>query len=105
MKFIISSSLLYSHLQSISKVIASKSTLPILDNFLFKVKKNDLTIIASDLETTLITKITLDNVEGDGHIAVESKRLLDILKEFPEQPLTFDFNTENFFILLKIWKN
>jgi DNA polymerase III subunit beta len=96
MKFIISSSLLYSHLQSISKVIASKNTLPILDNFLFKVKKNDLTIIASDLETTLITKIPLDNVEGDGNIAIESKRLLEILKEFPEQPLTFDFNTENF---------
>jgi len=95
MKFIISSSLLLGHLQAISRVISSKSTLPILDNFLFKISNNELTAIASDLETTLITRINLQNAEGEGNIAIEAKRLLDILKEFPEQPLTFDIDTEN----------
>jgi DNA polymerase-3 subunit beta len=39
--------------------------------------------------------MTLDNVDGDGVIAIEAKRLNDILKEFPEQPLTFEINLEN----------
>ena len=36
MKFIVSSASLYSHLQAISRVINSKSTLPILDNHGFR---------------------------------------------------------------------
>ena len=94
MNFIVSSSELLSHLQSIGKVILSKNTLPILDNFIFKVVGNKLTIKASDLETTLISKIELQNVTGEGEIALDSHRLLDILKEFPEQPLTFIVNHE-----------
>jgi len=62
----------------VSRVISSKNTLPILDNFLFKLKGNELEITASDLETTLTTKITLDNVMGDGSIAIPFKILIDI---------------------------
>ena len=94
MKFIVSSSELLSHLQSVSKAISGKSTIPILDSFLFELNKGELTITASDLESTLITKISLENIEGTGKIALEAKRLLDILKEFPEQPLTFEIDSE-----------
>jgi len=94
MKFVISSTELLSHLSSISKVISSKHTLPILDNFLFKLQNSELVITATDLETTMITRIELDNVEGEGTIALEAKRLTDMLKEFPEQPLTFEINSE-----------
>ncbi len=96
MNFIVSSTELLSHLQAVSKVISSKTTLPILNNFLFSMAGNKLTITASDLETTLITKMTLENVTGDGSIAVEARRLTDALKEFPEQPLTFNMNLETF---------
>ncbi len=95
MKFIVSSSTLSAHLQKISKAISGKSTIPILDSFLFDLDNNELTLTASDLESTLVTKIELDNTEGNGKIALEAKRLLDILKEFPEQPLTFEIDTEN----------
>lgn len=91
MKFVVSSTELLSRLQSISRVISSKNVLPILDSFLFEVIENGLIIIASDLETTMRTRIALDNVEGQGKVAVEAKRLTDILKEFPEQPLIFEF--------------
>ncbi len=96
MKFVVSSTDLLSHLASVSKVISSKSTMPILDNFLFKLTETDLTITASDLESTLITKMELDNIEGEGLIAVPAKLLIDTLKEFPEQPLTFQVNNENY---------
>ena len=95
MKFVVSSTELMSHLQAISRVINPKNTLPILDNFLFDLQDKELTITASDLDSTLITTLFIDNSDGGGQIAIEAKRLTDILKEFPEQPLTFDINMEN----------
>ncbi|HPV87906.1 MAG TPA: DNA polymerase III subunit beta [Bacteroidales bacterium] len=94
MKFVVSSSELLGRLQSVSRVIASKNTLPILDNFLFDLSGNSLTITASDLETTLRTTMTLDNVMEQGSVAIPARILTDSLKEFPEQPLTFTFNKE-----------
>lgn len=94
MKFVVSSTELLSRLQSISRVISSKNTLPILDNFLFDLSGNTLTIMASDLESSMRTRISLDNVDGGGKVAIEAKRLTDILKEFPEQPLIFEINQE-----------
>ena len=96
MNFVVSSSELFAHLQSINKVISSKNSLPILDNFLFQVEGKNLQVTASDLESTLITSLELTNVEGNGIVAVEAKRLLDILKEFSEQPLTFNIDTKTF---------
>lgn len=98
MKFVVSSTEILNHLTAISRVISSKSTLPILDNFLFNLEENKLTITASDLETTLITWVELENTEGIGEIAVPAKLLIDTLKEFPEQPLTFQINSETFAI-------
>lgn len=92
MKFVVSSSELLCHLQAISRVISSKNTLPILDNFLFNLSGNDLEITASDLESTLITRMKLENTDGDGSIALPARILLDTLKEFSVQPLTFDIN-------------
>ena len=82
MKFTVSSSVLFNHLQSVGKVIASKSALPILDNFLFELVGNQLAITASDQETTLTTSIAVENAEGNGKIAMASKTLLESLKEF-----------------------
>ncbi len=92
MKFVVSSTMLLSHLSVVSRVISSKNTLPILDNFLFRLKGNELEIVASDLESTLSTKIVLDNVQDEGSIAIPYKILIDTLKEFSEQPLTFEID-------------
>ena len=96
MKFVVSSTELLSHLSAISKVINSKNTLPILDNYLFLLEDNRLTVTASDLESTLITSLELENTSGTGTIAVPAKRMNDTLKEFPEQPLTFQIDPESF---------
>jgi len=95
MKFVVSSTLLLSHLQAISRVINSKNSLPILDNFLLEIKGNTLTMTASDIETTLITSMSVENAEGDGKVAVVSRLLLDTLREFADQPLTFSINDSN----------
>jgi len=95
MKFVVSSTELLKHLNAISRVISSKNTLPILDNFLLKLEGKSLLITASDLETTLITRIELENSAEDGVIAVQAKIMLDTLKEFPEQPLTFNIDPDS----------
>ncbi|MGD9978507.1 MAG: DNA polymerase III subunit beta [Bacteroidales bacterium] len=100
MKFVVSSTELLSHLSVVSRVISSKNTLPILDNFLFKLEGNELEITASDLESTLTTRLTLENVSGDGAVAIPYKILIDTLKEFSEQPLTFDINTSSLSIVI-----
>ncbi len=100
MKFNVSSSVLLSKLQPIGKVIASKNALPILDCFLFSLNGSTLTVTASDSETSLVT--TLDVIEGEGafSIAVPAKVLLDLLKELPEQPITFEINDFTFEIVI-----
>ncbi len=100
MKFVASSTVLLSHLQAISRVINSKNTLPILDNFLFELKGNTLTMTASDLETTLITQMDVEVAEGSGKVALAARLLLDTLKEFPDQPLTFTINDSNLSLVI-----
>jgi DNA polymerase-3 subunit beta len=88
MKFIVSSTQLLKNLQTLGGVINTNNTLPILDNFLFELSENQLKVSSSDLETTMSTNIEVE-AEDSGEIAVPARLLLDILKTFPEQPLTF----------------
>ena len=100
MKFIVSSTGLFSRLQAISRVINSKNSLPILDCFLLELTDGTLSITASDSETTLSTSIEANEYDTDGRFAVNSKTILDALKEIPEQPLAFEVN-ENMEIVVK----
>ena len=92
MKFTISSSALLSLLATTGKVISNKSSLPILEYFLMDLKDGVLTVTTSDLETTLIGSISVENVEQEGTIAAPAKLMLDALKEFAEMPLTIEVN-------------
>lgn len=95
MNFIVSSSNLLKQLQIISGVLNSSNTLPILDNFLFDIKDGVLTIVGSDLETTMSISMPVEAKEN-GAVAIPAKLLLDTLKSFPDQPLTFSVNKDNF---------
>jgi len=88
MNFIVSSSYLLKQLQVLGSVINSSNSLPILDNFLFELNKKSLTVSSSDLETTMSATLEIESTDI-GSVAIPAKLLLDILKTFPEQPLTF----------------
>ncbi len=94
MKFIVSSTYLLKQLQVLGGVINNSNTLPILDNFLFDLRKNKLTVSASDLETTMSSELEVES-DNEGQIAVPARLLLDTLKTFPEQPLTFVVEDNN----------
>lgn len=101
MKFIVSSTALFSHLQAISRVINSKNALPILDCFLFQLEGNTLSVTTSDNETTMVTSLEVNESDANGRFAISSKTILDALKEIPEQPLTFEIDLESLAIVVK----
>ncbi len=94
MKFIVSSTYLLKQLQVLGGVINSSNTLPILDNFLFELNKSSLTVSASDLETTMSSQLEVES-DSEGSVAIPARLLLDTLKTFPEQPLTFVVEDNN----------
>ena len=95
MKFIVSSLELSSHLQAIGKAISTKSPYPVLECFLFDLQGTTLNITASDLEVTMTTSVEVEVIEKGEKVAMPSKMLLEALKNFPEQPLTFNILEEN----------
>ena len=100
MKLSISRNELYNKLAVVQKVIASKSAVPVAENFLFRIEGNILKIVATDLETTLSTSIDLEQDHGTLVFAMPQK-IMEILKELPEQMLSFDIDEQNFKIVLK----
>jgi DNA polymerase-3 subunit beta len=95
MKFIVSSSALLKQLSAINGVITTNPVVPILENFLFEIEQGELTITASDLQTSMITSLEVEAKES-GSIAVPAKILLETLKNLPEQPVTFSIDGETY---------
>jgi DNA polymerase-3 subunit beta len=91
MKFIVSSSLLLKQLQQINGVIQANNVLPILEDFLFEIEKNKLTVTATDLETVMRIQLDVEAKEP-GRVCVPAKILMDSLKNLPDQPLTFNID-------------
>lgn len=91
MKFIVSSSALLKQLQQISGVINANTVLPILEDFLFEVEKNMLTVVATDLETVMRIQLEVESKET-GKVCIPAKIIMDSLKNLPDQPLTFSID-------------
>src|SRR6478609_9530225 len=97
MKFVVSSSALLKQLNSINGVITNNPVVPILENFLFEIADGKLVASASDLQTSMITEITVE-AKQKGSIAVPARILLDTLKNLPEQPVTFTIDETTYSI-------
>lgn len=100
MNFVISATALLKHLKSIGGVLNSNNTIPILDCFLFEINKKELTLSASDLETTITTIVNVESSDV-GSIAIPAKTLLDSLVNLPEQPISFIIDKAKYSIKLK----
>ena len=90
MRFTVSSTALSSKLNALSRVINSKNSLPILADFLFDVQDNMLYLTASDSENVMKTQLELSEADGNGRFAIGNHDLLEAVKGFSEQPITFE---------------
>lgn len=97
MKFIVSTTALLRNLQMVNGVISSNTVLPILEDFLFVIEKNKLTISGTDLETSISTSMDIES-KTSGKIAIPARILVDYLKTLPEQPLTISIHDDTFAI-------
>ncbi len=100
MRFIINSQLFLKHLSALNGVISNNNTVPIISCFHMHLEDNILTIKATDLETTMVSRIELENarVEGIDSIAVPAKLLLDMLKSLDDVPVNFSVDADNYSI-------
>ena len=94
MRFTLSSTALSNKLSALSKVINSKNALPILGDFVFEISDNTLYLTASDSENVMKTQINLTESDGQCRFAIGNHDLLEAVKGFSEQPITFDVNEE-----------
>ncbi|MDR3297394.1 MAG: DNA polymerase III subunit beta, partial [Prevotellaceae bacterium] len=95
MKFIISRTELFNQLQLMEKVMPTKASVPILENVLFTLRNDKLTLMASNLETSLVAEIAVTNVQEEGSVAMPHD-LISWLKAQPEQPLTITVDEQTF---------
>lgn len=101
MIFTVSSATLSSCLQALSRVLNSKSSLPILDSFLFDVANNVLTITASDGENVVTSSIDLVDSSEEFSFCLYNKTIIDAVKEFADEPLSFDINMNDLSATIK----
>ena len=95
MRFTVSSTALSSKLNTLSRVINSKNALPILGDFVFDINGQTLNLTASDSENTMKTSVELNENDGEGRFAIDSHSLLEAVKGFSEQPITFDADQQS----------
>ena len=91
MKFTADSKVLMGHLNHAIKFVPRKG-IDILDNFLFRVSGEELTIMASDSDASIVTSCDLVSSEGEVSIAIAAHRLVEFLKTVPEQPIKFEID-------------
>jgi len=94
MRFTVSSTALSTKLVALSRVINSKNALPILGDFVFDISGGTLSLTASDSENTMQTAVELTESDGDGRFAIGNHDLLEAVKGFSEQPITFDVDQQ-----------
>ncbi|MCQ8105474.1 DNA polymerase III subunit beta [Methylomonas sp. SURF-2] len=83
MKFIINRDQLLAPLQQIVSVIEKRQTMAILSNVLLHVDEDRLTMIGSDTEIQIVSKLNLDSVSDAGDITVPARKFLDICRLLP----------------------
>ncbi len=88
MKLSVASSELLKALTKASGVVPSRSTLPILENYLFDLSRDNLKITATDLEVSITTSLIVKG-EENGKVAIPAKRLIETIRALPATDLIF----------------
>ncbi|HBD97382.1 MAG TPA: DNA polymerase III subunit beta [Gemmatimonadetes bacterium] len=86
MNFTITRQNLHNGLAAVSASIPSKTTLPVLSNILFEAKEDAVWMSGTDLDVAVRVKVPAD-VKELGRLTAPGKKLQEITRELPEQPV------------------
>lgn len=90
MKFSISSKVFASYASAVGRIVNPKSPITILTNFYMTLEGDMLTITGSDTENALTGRVRVSDAEGSGKFCIDAQRLINLLKEIPEQGMTIE---------------
>ncbi|MFH1283856.1 MAG: DNA polymerase III subunit beta [bacterium] len=82
MKLVFNKDELLYGLQIVLSAIATKTTLPVLSNFLIEVKDNVIKLFSTNLEISVQTTIK-GEILGEGEVTIPAKKFIEIIKELP----------------------
>jgi DNA polymerase III subunit beta len=92
MEFIINPSLLKEELGLLTPVIERKATIPVLSKIKMETNASgELQLTATDLDVTM-RSLQVTDVLQTGSILVEGRKLYDISRELPNEPIHFQLN-------------
>ena len=105
MKFTTQISDLQKCLQKVFPAVSQKPSFDLLELFSLELVDDELTIVASDIELTVLTKLIVQG-EGNGGVLVHAKTINDIVKGLPsDKDITFDVGEDDFMITLTSGKS
>lgn len=93
MKFQIEKHIILNNIIDVTRAISSKNIIPILNGIKFELNKDGLYLTASDSELlikSLIKKEDIKNIESEGIIVIQSDRLVDIIRNMPDDIIEFE---------------
>ncbi|MBI2596676.1 DNA polymerase III subunit beta [Candidatus Daviesbacteria bacterium] len=93
MKFTILQQDLLPSLQSVSRSVGVRSTLPVLDNILLSITDKRLKIAATNLEIGVVKSIPITD-GADGEITVPAKTLVDLISGLGQSQVTLESEGE-----------
>lgn len=102
MKFVIDKGIFQNRLGKIQGITERRSTIPILSNILISGEKNNISIVATDLEIGVMEITEADDVEK-GSICVSGRKLYDIIRELSGEQVAIQ-SGENFWVSIKAGK-
>lgn len=94
MKFLCEQQELLKAINTVSKAITTRTTIPILKGILLKLENEDLILSASDLEISIEKKIKVKG-QVNGSIVVSAKLFADIIRKMPPGNLTISLNEKD----------
>ncbi|MBR5543488.1 MAG: DNA polymerase III subunit beta [Oscillospiraceae bacterium] len=95
MKFVCEKSVLLTAITRTSWAVASKSSVPVMEGLLLDCSFGELKITGYDLSTGIKITVPAD-IKEDGQVVINAKILTDIVRLFPDEPITFQTD-ENMF--------
>lgn len=95
MKFTCPKRLFHEALQSVSRAVATRSTLPILGHVFLEARDGRLTLVTTDLEIGMTCTLPLDDLAEEGAVTVPERVLQDVVANLPDAEVTLEANERN----------
>ncbi|HEY3418371.1 MAG TPA: DNA polymerase III subunit beta [Armatimonadota bacterium] len=94
MRFTCPKRVFHEALQSVSRAIATRSTLPILGNVLLEARDGQLKLVTTDLEIGMTCLVPLDDMQA-GSVTVPERIIQDVVGNLPDAEITVSADERN----------